>query len=138
MSVAYQTTGYPFPMPTLTVRFGRLAEAPDTNAYAGVVDTGADMTIAPADILVDLEAQALQETNLISQWGDVHPVTLYLVDVEVEGQLFPGVMVAGDPTTDEIILGRNLLNQMPLFLDGPLQQTRLVADSDLRRLRAQS
>jgi predicted aspartyl protease len=82
MSIAYQRTGYPFPMPILSVRFRRLAETTATAAYAAIVDTGADMTIAPAEILINLQAQELQETNLVSQWGDVHPVVLYLVDVE--------------------------------------------------------
>jgi hypothetical protein len=34
-----------------------------------------------------------------------------------------------------VILGRNLLNMLPLFLDGPQQQTHLVDDATLRRLR---
>jgi len=93
------------------------------------------MTIAPADILINLQAQHVQETNLVSQWGDTHPVVLYLVDLEIEDQLFPGVLVAGDETTNEIILGRNLLNLLPLFLDGPQEQTHLVDDALVRRLR---
>ncbi|MBX3016198.1 MAG: hypothetical protein KF832_32050 [Caldilineaceae bacterium] len=61
---------------------------------------------------------------------------LYLVDLEIDGQIFPSVMVAGDDTTDEVILGRNLLNMLPLFLDGPQQQTHLVDDTMVRRLRS--
>lgn len=135
MSTSYQRAGYPFPIPVLPVRFRRLADTTATASYAGIVDTGADMTIAPAEILIDLQAQEIQETNLVSQWGDVHPVVLYLVDIEIDGQVFPGVMVAGDDTTDEVILGRNLLNMLPLFLDGPQQETHLVADVLVRRLR---
>jgi len=136
MSVGYQSAGYLFPIPVLTVRFFKLGEAAASDSYAAIVDTGADMTNAPAEILEKLQAQAVQETNMVSQWGDVHPVVLYLVDLEVEGQLFPGVMVAGDEKTDEIILGRNLLNRLPIFLDGPRQQTYLVDDANLRRLRS--
>lgn len=135
MSIAYQRTGYRFPIPVLSVRFRRLAETTATEPYAAIVDTGADMTIAPAAILIELQAQAIQETNLVSQWGDAHRVVLYLVDLEVDKQVFPGVMVAGDETTDEVILGRNLLNLLPLFLDGPQQQTHLVDDVTVRRLR---
>lgn len=136
MSSAYQHAGYHLPIPVLSVRFRRLAETTATESYQAIVDTGADMTIAPAEILLNLQAQDIQETNLISQWGDVHQVVLYLVDLEVGDQLFPGVMVAGDDTTDEVILGRNLLNMLPLFLDGPQQQTHLVDDATVRRLRS--
>lgn len=93
------------------------------------------MTIAPAAILTDLQAQEVQETNLISQWGDEHPVILYIVDLEIDDQILPGVLVAGDETTDEIILGRNVLNLLPLFLDGPQHQAHLLDAAQVRRLR---
>lgn len=135
MSISYQASGYVLPIPVLAVRFRRLAEAAVTASVAAVVDTGADMTVAPAEILVTLQAQAVQETNLVSQWGDVHPVVLYLVDLEIDTQIFPGVLVAGDEHADEVILGRNFLNLLPLFLDGPQQQTHLVDGPLVQRLR---
>lgn len=135
MSTAYQSTGYVFPIPILSVRFRRLDESAATRPLTAIIDTGADMTVAPADILIELQAQEVQETNLVSQWGDAHPVILYLVDLEVDGQVFPGVLVAGDETTDEVILGRNLLNMLPLFLDGPRHNTSLLDDGTVRRLR---
>jgi predicted aspartyl protease len=138
MSTTYQRAGYPFPIPVLSVRFRRLAESATTESLVAIVDTGADMTIAPLHILTKLQAQDIQETNLVTQWGDSHPVVLYLVDIEIESQVFPGVLVAGDETTDEIILGRNLLNLLPIFLDGPQQQTHLVDDTLVRRLRERS
>ncbi|MFZ4851346.1 MAG: hypothetical protein ACOYL7_19675, partial [Caldilinea sp.] len=137
MSVAYQSVGYLPPIPILAVRFRRLVDPVASELYDAIVDTGADMTIAPAEILVNLQAHDVQETNLVSQWGDVHPVVLYLVDLEIEGQVIPGVLVAGDETTQEVILGRNLLNMLPLFLDGPQQQTYVVEDARARQLRMQ-
>lgn len=135
MSVAYQTAGYPFAIPILSVRFRRLAEPTATELYNAIIDTGADITIAPAEILIKLQAQDVQETNLVSQWGDLHPVVLYLVDLEIESRVFPGVLIACDETTNEIILGRNLLNILPLFLDGPQLQTYLPDDAAVQRLR---
>ena len=114
-----------------------MAEATATNFVTAIVDTGADLTIAPADLLTDLQAQDVQETNLISQWGDEHPVILYIVDLEIENQVLPGVLVAGDETATEVILGRNVLNLLPLFLDGPQQQTYVVTDAIVRHLRSQ-
>jgi len=138
MSTRYLAKGYPFPIPVLSVRFRRLAETMASAPQVAIVDTGADMTIAPAEILIDLQAQELQETNLISQWGDRHPVILYIVDLELEGQVLPGVLVAGDESAEEVILGRNVLNLLPLFLDGPQQHTHLLDDANARRLRARA
>ncbi len=47
----------------------------------------------------------------------------------------PGVQVAGDEITEEIILGRNILNKLPLFLDGPKQVAELLSDPATQRLR---
>lgn len=122
-------------MPVLTLRFRRLADSTASAPQVAIVDTGADMTMAPAAILTDLQAQELQETNLISQWGDAHPVILYIVDLEIDDQVLPGMLVAGDDTATEVILGRNVLNLLPLFLDGPQHQTHLLTDGQTRRLR---
>lgn len=135
MNTPYLSEGYLLPIPILRVRFRRLAESATTDLQDAIVDTGADMTIAPSKLLLDLQAQELQETNLISQWGDEHPVVLYLVDLEIEGQVLPGALVAGDETATEVILGRNVLNLLPLFLDGPQHQTHLLTDVKVRRLR---
>lgn len=85
MSTTYLAKGYPFPMPVLTVRFRRLADPTASAPQVAIVDTGADRTMAPAAILTDLQAQELQETNLISQWGDAHPVILCLGSIGTQG-----------------------------------------------------
>ncbi len=73
--------------------------------------------------------------RFLSLYFAVHPVVLYLVDLEIDNQLFPGVLVAGDEHADEVILGRNFLNLLPLFLGGPQQQTALVDGPLVQRLR---
>ncbi|MEM7125159.1 MAG: hypothetical protein AAF702_02455 [Chloroflexota bacterium] len=93
------------------------------------------MTIAPISTLINLQAQDILETSLVSQWGEAHKVVLYLVDIEVNHQIFPGIQVAGDELTDEVILGRNFLNMLPLFLDGPHQQAHFVENAtNIRRV----
>lgn len=133
MSTPYQSQGYIPPIPVLSVRFRQLASSEKTDAFDAIIDTGADMTVAPAQILIDLHAQDIRETNLVSQWGDIHRVVLYLVDIEIKNQVFPGIQVAGDETADEVILGRNFLNKLPLFLDGPQQQMYIVDNPNVRR-----
>lgn len=54
MSIKYLARGYPLPIPVLSVRFRRLGENTTSPSYIGIIDTGADMTIAPAAILTDL------------------------------------------------------------------------------------
>ncbi len=127
---------YDPPIPTVPVTFGRSGERPWHGPIQAIVDTGADVTIVPETIAQRVKAIPLNPGQLESQWGDVHLITIYLLDIEVADQILPGIVVAGDPSTDEIILGRNVLNKLALLLDGPQQQTEVLDDSTANRLRA--
>ena len=134
MSAQYDASYLP-PIPVLQVTL-----VSDTGARSrlltAIVDTGADATIVPEALLLEIQATPVEPGQIKTQWGEVHPVTVYLLDVQVEKILLPGMLVAGDPTTDEIVLGRNVLNKLPLFLDGPAQRTELLDDATVKRLRA--
>jgi predicted aspartyl protease len=135
MSTPYLTAGYALPIPILSVRFRALAASDTTDVIDAIVDTGADMTVAPIQLFIDLDAQDVQESYLISQWGDRHPVTLFIVDLDIAGHVLPGVLVAGDESANEVILGRNVLNLLPVFLDGPSQHCLIPNENDVKRLR---
>jgi len=62
-----------------------------------------------------------------------------MIDIHLEQGVLPGVEVIGIPedeieTADdrEIILGRNVLNQLVLLLDGRAQQTDILERRPLR------
>jgi hypothetical protein len=62
---------------------------------------------------------------LRSQWGERRAVFLYLVDLQIGELTLPGIYVVGDELGEEIVLGRNVLNQLRLLLDGPAGLTQL-------------
>lgn len=68
--------------------------------------------------------------------GERRPIASYYVDLQLNDLTLPNVRVAGDRLANEIILGRNVLNKLPLLLDGREQQTDLLDDATARRLRA--
>lgn len=59
--------------------------------------------------------------RLRSQWGESRSVETYLVDVGVGSLRLPLVEMVSDEASDEVLLGRNLLNLLHLTLDGPKQ-----------------
>ena len=63
--------------------------------------------------------------------GELHPVVVYLADILIGAERFPGIELAADETDAEFILGRKL----PLVLDGPQQVTQLLTEPALQRLR---
>jgi hypothetical protein len=54
-----------------------------------------------------------------SQWRERYSVMLYLVDIQIGNLTLPGIEVVGDELSDEIVLGRNVLNRLRVLLDGP-------------------
>jgi hypothetical protein len=51
---------------------------------------------------------------------------LYEVDVRLGDLVFPGIDVAGDFASNEILLGRNVLNRLDLRLEGPKLRTHIL------------
>jgi hypothetical protein len=58
--------------------------------------------------------------------GGRRTVRTYLVDVAIGPITLPGVEIVGDDATDEILLGRDVLNKLRLLLDGPGQRTEIL------------
>jgi len=114
------------PAPRLEIR---LIAPPHSTAYGPIsafVDTGADATIVPIDIVRQLRAGVVTLKTVRGYTGGRHTVRTYLVDVVVGSLTLPGVEVVGDDATDEILLGRDVLNKLRLLLDGPGHRTELM------------
>ena len=61
---------------------------------------------------------------------------MHLADVLIGSERFPAIELAASESDDEFVLGRNVLNKLTLFLDGPQQVTQLLSEPALQRLRA--
>ena len=91
-----------------------------------IVDSGVDFTIIPLSLIRTLDAPVIRPATLSSQWRDRRPVYVYKVDIRIGESVLPAVDVAGDPFSEEILLGRNILNRLDLRLEGPTLQTHLL------------
>ncbi len=125
--------------PILNVKLSRPGESPSPETRPALVDTGGDFTTVPLDWLLEIQSPETRWAYLRGIWSEQRPVTLYLVDLHFDGQILPGVEVAGIDEADieteddrEIVLGRNVLNQLVLLLDGPHQQTDVLARRPLK------
>ncbi len=78
--------------------------------------------------LEQIGARRVFETGLRSQWGERRTVFLYLVNLQIGTLELTGVYVVGDELGKEFILGRNVLNELRLLLDGPAELTQLLDD----------
>ncbi|MBI5349366.1 MAG: hypothetical protein HZB77_08650 [Chloroflexi bacterium] len=63
---------------------------------------------------------------LRSQWGERRPVDIYVLDIGIGDLRLAAIEVIADDIGDEIILGRNLLNQWTMTLNGAKQFLEIV------------
>ena len=122
MKFAYSRDYFPS-APIIEVTFISAAENRRMGPLAGLVDSGADGTLVPLRLLSEIQAPPTSEIIVRSQWGERRPAWLFLVDVQIGTLLFPGVEVVGDEQSDEIVLGRDVLNRLRIVLDGPQATT---------------
>ncbi len=125
------------PAPVLDVRLSAPAELPIGRTLTALIDTGADFTIVPLRWLLEASAPETRAAYARGIWSPRQLVTPYLVDIHLDQIILPGVEVVGthsefgesdDLDSDEqMILGRNVLNRLLLLLDGPNQQSHLLA-----------
>jgi hypothetical protein len=103
--------------------------APHSGAAIGPeiaqVDSGADGTLVPIDLLEQIGAISIATGRLTWLWKESRPVNIYIVRMEVGPYVFPTVHVAGVPADTNLVLGRNVLNQMVLTLNGPAGMTEV-------------
>jgi predicted aspartyl protease len=101
-------------------------QAPGTPQLVAVIDTGADGTLVPTSFLEAVEAIGVGDAVLRSVLGEIREVHLFEVDLRCGDAVLPGVLVAGDESGTEILLGRNVLNKLILLLDGHSLSTELL------------
>ena len=123
--IPYLDTYYP-EIPVLGVCLGYPAEELSLGPFIAIVDTGADGTLIPQDLLDQIATPMVDTIRIRSHWGEWRRVMVFTVDMEFENLRLPAVDVIGDETGTDIILGRNVLNRLKLLLDGPGHYTQIL------------
>lgn len=121
-SVPFSRDYFP-PAPVLQVQVCVPDERPRHGTHTALIDTGADGTMAPLTLLEQVGVPVSYMVNLRTHIGDrVHRAAVYHVDLNLENDIrLPGIDVVSDDWGQQIILGRNVLNKLHLFLNGPDQ-----------------
>ena len=119
------------PAPVLNVRLSAPRDMARVGPFPALIDTGGDFTLVPLSWLLDVGAPEVRWAYLRGLWSEQRPVTLYLLDVHLDSGVLPGVEVIGVEGEEadedqEIILGRNVLNQLILLLDGPHKEVDVL------------
>jgi hypothetical protein len=85
------------------------------------LDTAADRTVVPGPLIEQLGLVPLDELPVTTFGGQRLLVTTYLVELTIRNQFPQSVEVLAHPEEPFLLLGRDVLNQHRLLLDGPSQ-----------------
>lgn len=103
------------PAPVVPVRISR-PTGDEAVMLPMLVDTGADGTLVPASVVHRLGLPRIDVTGISGLGGAKERATVHAASVELGGLRVLARIVA---FADEAILGRDVLNQIVITLDGP-------------------
>ena len=127
MRIPFHPAIYP-PAPALEIRLINPATGVYSVYYHAILDTGSDMTMIPTKMLTAMRLPTMRSESVSGLWGGHSITKVYLVDIEVGGRLFSGVEVLSNPKEKQILIGRDVSNQLRLLLDGPDLSTEILTD----------
>ena len=119
MATFLYDSSYDPPAPVLPIRIGVPNRSEPTEQHSAFVDSGADATAIPIEILWAIGARVVGQGRLIGTTGVSVEVEVFRVVIYMPTGVTYGIRAIGSKESGEIILGRDVLNQWRITLDGP-------------------
>ena len=126
VSFAYDETypGPALPVLDLTIAGG---DAARVQTVKGLVDSGADATLVPSAILSAAGVRKIDEAWARTVSGERYSVSVFAATVIIGVYVLHAVELLANDKTDETIVGRDVLNQLIVTLDGPASVVEVSA-----------
>lgn len=112
-------------MPVVEIQLRRSANYPSIY-FQAIVDTGSDATLIPLPYLRQLQARKGRRQILSGTAGGRYEVDLYSVSVQIGSYRPIYVDAAGTVYGNEVIIGRDVLNQFVVTLNAPAHVVEVV------------
>ncbi len=91
-------------------------------SVTAIVDTGADATRLPIDVLEAARARYARTMRMRGVTGQTLNVETYVTIIQLRPHVVYGVEAVAMPAGSEAILGRDVLNELEITLNGPAQE----------------
>lgn len=104
-------------MPVVTISIGR-ADSAAVLTLPALIDSGADATMIPVRHLKQVKAIKRQQVFIRSVSGQREGANLYTISLQLAHYQRARFDVVGNQATDEVIIGRDVLNHLVVTLDG--------------------
>jgi predicted aspartyl protease len=87
------------------------------SGVSGIIDTGGDGITIPKKFVKRLNVISSRKIDVEDYDGKISKKDIYRITINIEGKVFENIE-AIESDKDEIIIGRNILNQFKIVLDG--------------------
>lgn len=98
--------------PVVPVSLSPSGETAARQQVLALLDSGADATMNPVDVLTIAGARYVEQRQLRGVIGESIRVNLILTAVHIGDHALHGIRAIGMPASSEVIIGRDLLNQL--------------------------
>ena len=122
----YDQQHYSPPAPVIPIALTAPGRTRTPHRVVALIDSGADATLLPINILEDIRARAVGYATLVGISDKPHLAEVYVVNIEIGSHTLYAVRVLAMPTDSEAVLGRDVLNHLTITLNGPAGATELV------------
>lgn len=120
------STAYDPPAPVLDIKVRSTGQKKDVASLTALVDSGADATMIPIDVLKKIGARYVRTLQMRGITGLASRVDTYLVIVQIGPHTIYGIRAIAMPANSESIIGRDVLNQLVVTLDGLATTTEVA------------
>lgn len=119
-SIAYDyDPAYAPPAPFLPIAVDGYDPAKAPAILPAFVDTGADGTLLPEDILHTVGAEYVDTVRMADVAGGIQRLDRYTVRVQIDGEIVHAVSAVATAAGSEALIGRDVLNHLVVTLNGP-------------------
>jgi predicted aspartyl protease len=91
-----------------------------------LLDSGSDGTMLPVDLLDKIGAKPVGQGQIRGILGHSRPIELSLIKLYIGSHQLHAIRVIGIETTEEPIVGRNVLNHLVVTLNGLASVTEIT------------
>jgi len=105
-------------MPVVELALNKSGGSRSDSLHLAVVDSGADGTLVPVNLLEEIGARQVGTARIRGILGESQVADIFLVSLRIGPHLLGAVRAIAGAEGDEIILGRNVLNQLVVTLNG--------------------
>ncbi|WP_095043458.1 aspartyl protease family protein [Candidatus Promineifilum breve] len=119
----YNNWDYDPAMPVAEITLHSPLRAELKVSMMALIDSGSDATMLPAAILKSIGARHYRGRQVRGITGQALTVDTYLISIGLGPYTIHGIEAVAMSQNKEAILGRDVLNQLELTLNGPAQET---------------